>query len=553
MAQQTVDEVFQKGLSFHQAGEFEKAVKYYKQGLLYQPKNCEALKNLATALHSCGKLEEADKAYQKVFSIKPDYAEAYCDFASLLYEQGKIEEAITSCQKAISNKPNYVSAYNNLACIFQLQGRLDEAVDYYQQAISQKPDVALYHFNLANTLQEQGKHDLAVLSYQRSIEIDPKYIKAYNNLGKTLQEQGKAVDAVAIYQKAISIDPGFSELFFNLSLSKKYNQNSEVEELKTVLSQQVDKKDKIHLNFAIGKAMVDIKNDEDAFIYFNEGNRLERETFEYNIADAKKTFNNFKKVFNKELFLKHGESGCKDNTPIFILGMPRSGTTLIEQILASHKEVHGAGELSFVKNGVLETMSSNLVNMIPYTVSRLKEGDIKELGEKYIKNIRNLNHDIKHITDKMPDNFLYIGLIRLMLPNAKIIHSVRSAKDTCLSIYRIKFVGTHKYAYNLKELGEYYRLYYDMMTHWNTLFPDDIYQCNYEELTTNQEEETRKLLAFCGLTWSEGCIDFHKTKRNIVTASNFQVRQQMYTSSINGWQRFESQLQPLISALGDIN
>ncbi|MBF0445813.1 MAG: tetratricopeptide repeat protein [Magnetococcales bacterium] len=552
MAQNAAQAAFEQGVSFQHAGEYSKAIESYERGLAIQPTNIEALNNLASALHSIGKLGKAVEIFQKAISIKPDYALVHSNYANLLNEQGKFEEAVASCQKAILFQEVYPHAYNNLACILQKQGRVDEAVVNFQKAISQEPTLALYHYNLANAMQELGKLDKAVLSYQKAIEIDPKYIYAYNNLGKLLQEQGKTDAAIATYQKAISIDSSYAEVFFNLSLSKKFSNTAEIEEIQIVLSEKTDKKDKIFLNFALGKAMADIHKDEEAFKYYNEGNRLKRETFEFDISEMEKTFNNFKKIFNQEFFLQKGEVGCTDNTPIFILGMPRSGTTLIEQILASHNDVYGAGELPFVKRGVVEVMSSNLIKMIPYTVSRLKAGGIKELGEKYIKKIRKLNPDVKFITDKMPDNFLYIGLIRLMLPNAKIIHSVRSAKDTCLSIYRLNFVGNHHYAYNFKELGEYYRLYTQMMTHWHTLFHEDIYQCHYEKLTTNQEEETRKLLDFCGLEWSENCLDFHKTKRDIKTSSNLQVRQKMYTSSVNGWQRFERQLQPLIVALGDL-
>jgi hypothetical protein len=190
--------------------------------------------------------------------------------------------------------------------------------------------------------------------------------------------------------------------------------------------------------------------------------------------------------------------------------------------------------------------------MIPDIVSRLKSNDVDKLGNKYIEKIREIEPKIKFITDKMPGNFLYIGIIKLILPNAKIIHSVRSPEDTCLSIFRTNFTEMHNYAHELSELGQYYRLYSDMMAHWHKTFPGTIYDVHYEKLTVNQEHETRELLEFCGLDWHRECLRFHETERNIQTASNYQVRQPMYTSSINSWKRFEKQLQPLIKALGDL-
>ena len=306
------------------------------------------------------------------------------------------------------------------------------------------------------------------------------------------------------------------------------------------------------LNFALGKAFDDLGEGEEAFKCYIEGNRLYRKTLSFNIADEKKLFLRFKKMFDRDFFKKREGFGCSDSTPIFILGMPRSGSTLIEQILSSHPDIFGAGELSFTRRIVQTKMSSNLDSMIPYTASRLKIDDVAKMGNEYVTRIRKLAPKAKFITDKMPANFLFIGMIKLMLPNAKIIHSVRSPEDTCLSIFKQNFIGTHDYAYDMTELGQYYRLYSDIMNHWHTQFPGVIYDIKYEHLIANQEDETRKLLKFCNVEWDDNCLNFHKTARDVHTASNVQVRQSIYSSSVAGWRRYEKQLQPLTNALGDL-
>jgi tetratricopeptide (TPR) repeat protein len=401
-------------------------------------------------------------------------------------------------------------------------------------------------------LQEQGRLDEAITSYQKAISIKPDIAEAYYNLGTVLKGRGKLNEAVTSFQKAISIKPDFAEAYRSLSTSRKFTDISETLGIKVTLSNAKTDNDKMHLNFALGKAMLDIKHDSDAFQYFLEGNKIERETLQFDIADTEQMFKKFQTKFDKSFFRSRKGFGCKDNTPIFILGMPRSGSTIIEQILSSHPNVYGAGELPHIRQSLMQNLPSDKISMIPHKVAQLMLDDINKIGESYIERVRDIEPNVKFITDKMPENFLYIGIIKLILPNAKIIHSVRSPEDTCFSIFREKFMGVNNYAYDLAEIGQYYRLYTEMMRHWHLVLPGEIYDCNYEKLIANQEEETRKLLDFCGLEWNIKCLNFHKTVRNIKTASNYQARQPMYTSSINGWKRFEKQLQPLIEALGDL-
>ncbi|MBF0357200.1 MAG: tetratricopeptide repeat protein [Magnetococcales bacterium] len=533
-------------------GKLDEAIVYHRKTISINPDNVMAHSNLGVAMQSQGKLDDAVACFQKAITIKPDFAEAHNNLGFALKELGRLDDAVSSCKRAITLKPDYADAYNNLGYTLLEQKQLKPAVSSLRKAVAIKPGHTDAYYNLGVTLQELGEIEEAVTSFKKAVALKPDHADAYSNLGVVLQVQGDLAEAISCYEKAISLRPNRALTYRNLSIIKKYREKSEIDEMIKLLPRLTNSEDKMHLNFALGKAMADIKRDAEAFDYFNEGNKIERATLQFDIEIIAKLFTDIKQTFNKHFFESRVGFGCKDSTPIFILGMPRSGSTLIEQILSSHTDVYGAGELSFIEKSLLENMSSKQIGLVPDMVSKLTIDDVCKLGESYIKKIRTIEKDAKFITDKMPMNFIYTGVIKLMLPNAKIIHSVRLAEDTCLSIFRTKFTETLDYACDLKELGQYYRLYYAMMQHWNSIFPGEIYDCHYEKLTGNQEEETRKLLDFCNLEWSDDCLSFHTTVRDVNTASNYQVRQPMYTSSVNGWKRFEKQLQPLIAALGDL-
>jgi len=279
------------------------------------------------------------------------------------------------------------------------------------------------------------------------------------------------------------------------------------------------------------------------------GNELKRNTYTYNIFETRDFFNGLKNVFDDKLFSKHVDTGYGENTPIFIVGMPRSGSSLLEQILASHSLVYGAGELKYLSQIVIHSSAKIAGIKFPYCAAKLSPDNFEILGAEYSKRLRQYSGAVKYITDKELHNFLYIGMIRLTLPNAKIIHCKRNPVDTCLSIFKTYFAGVHKYAYDLSELGEYYKLYQDLMEHWYKILPGYIFDIQYEDLVGDQEGETRKLLDYCELPWDEACLSFHRTIRPVRTASAEQVRRPIYNSSVGLWRRYEKHLSPLLSAL----
>ena len=305
--------------------------------------------------------------------------------------------------------------------------------------------------------------------------------------------------------------------------------------------------DRTNLNFALAKAYEDIKDFDKQFKALNTGNSLRKKELNYSIERDFKLFTRIKEAFNPPpSILRKPLNDSSTITPIFILGMPRSGTSLVHQILDSHYKVRGMGELNYLNKSVFPIISKN--NNLDK--AGLTEGDLKIIREEYLNSISSLQLKEGVFVDKMPLNFRYIGFILSAIPEAKIIHTTRSPFATCWSIYKHYFSSAgHGWAYNLDDLAGFYAIYSNIMDFWHQTFPDKIYDLCYEDLTTNQEEETRKLLEYCELDWDENCLNFHTNKRAVKTASALQVRQKMYQGSSEAWKKHEEYLQPLIKAL----
>ena len=306
----------------------------------------------------------------------------------------------------------------------------------------------------------------------------------------------------------------------------------------------------MHLAFGLGKLFEDLRQYEKAFGHFLTGNAIKHGTYEFAIEDVEKYFERLKQLFTKDLFGKNKSAGSSDGKPIFVVGMPRTGTTLVEQVLASHPNVFGAGELDDLNRIV--TSHFGAIDDVKFieNINQANTGEFSRAGDDYIGMIRERAETADFITDKMPDNFRLIGMIKLLMPNAKIIHCRRDPRDTCLSIFKTLFtIKGHYYAYDLGLLGQYYNLYRDLMTHWHSVLPGFIYDIHYEDVVADQEPQSRALLAYCGLEWDDACLEFHKTNRPVQTASAAQTRRPMYKDFIQSWKRFEKWLAPLLDEL----
>tara|TARA_B110000467_G_C18302538_1_gene472383 strand:- start:461 stop:1771 length:1311 start_codon:yes stop_codon:yes gene_type:complete len=426
----------------------------------------------------------------------------------------------------------------------------DLAVKSFEWAVAYSPEYAEAYNNLGSAFQALNQFDLAKIQYKKSVSINQDYALAFNNLGNTCKSLGLQDEAINYYEEAIAINTDFAEAHFNLSSLKKYTQSDiQISTMKSILSSKnLNKSDQIFINFALAKVNDDLDNKDELFRFLDEGNRLRKTQLNYSVDDYQHKHSVIRKIFSNSLptIEKKLLNGENSKRPIFIIGMPRSGTTLVEQIISSHPSVYGADELSTISeltNSILKDLSGQAKNGI-------SEKSFLSMRHQYLESLSNFNINEEIITDKWPLNFQYIGFILSAFPEAKIIHLKRDARAICWSIYKHYFSGNgNGWAYNFDDLVSFYGAYLDLMNFWHKLFPDKIYDISYEKLTINQKNETKNLLKHCDLDWSDSCLNFHTNKRAVKTASASQVRKKIYQGSSKEWSKYEEHIKPLIESL----
>ena len=532
------------GILIQEQGKLEEAIEAYKKALAIKPDFAKAYYNMGSALHEGGKLDLAVDAYRKFLSIEPDFADAYNNMGSALQEQGKLEEAIEVYRKAISINPNFADVYYNIGGALHEQGKLDKAIEFYKKAISIKPDFAELYVNMGVTLQEQGKLQKAIKAYNKALSIKPDFADACLNIGIIRKEQGKVEEAIEAYNKALTIKPNHAVAHRHLSTVKQYTIMDEhfyrIEEL--YKGDNLSDVERCHLDFALAKMYEDIGLLDKAFTHLSSGNFLRKKELKYSIDQDKNLFKRLKKAqpyqLNYSVIRDHNFYSPK---PIFILGMPRSGTTLVEQIISSHSKVTGAGELRYV---------SLYGSKIATGATDKKPTAIFEFRTKYLSELSKIANRQHFVIDKTPQNFRFIPLICAAFPEAKIIHVQRNAAATCWSNYKKYFTSEGLgYSFDLQDIVLYYKMYANLMNLWHSDYRDRIYDLNYENLTTDQENETKRLIKNLGLDWEEECLSPHNNKRIVRTSSQQQVRKQVYQGSSKAWREYEPYLDGILDSL----
>jgi len=541
------------GVALQEQGKSQEAVKVFDGAIRIEPGFADAYSNRGNALRDLGLLKEAIASCEMAIKIEPAHALAYNNRGNAFRDLGLPEKAVESCDKAIEIEPDFSLAYSNRGNALRDLGLLKEAIESYERAIELEPGFAEAYSNRGDALRELGLLEESVESCKKAIEIKPDYAEAYNNCGNALKGLGQLKESVESYERAIEIKPDYAEAYRNLSGLKKYTTGDAqirlMENLLTYL--KPGDSERTHLCFALAKVYEDLGEYDRSFNCLAEGNRLRKKELGYNISNDIGITAKIKQVFSVENpTLDAIAEGNTSIQPVFIVGMPRSGTSLVEQILASHSKVHGAGELEAIHELVSPILEKLPDHAISQSESKILQSDICELHRGYLEVLAALNVPEKVITDKMPLNFQYIGFILSAFPKAKIIHTNRDSRAICWSNYKHYFSSNgNGYAYDLMDLVEFYNLYLDLMSFWREQYPNSIYDLYYEDLTENQEQETRRLLEFCDLEWEERCLDFHRTERAVKTASSVQVRKKMYKGSSEAWRQYEEHLQPMINGL----
>lgn len=537
------------GNTFKEMGRLEDAVVCYKQAIANDPDFFIAHNNLGIALKELGRPQDAVPHYEKAIDLMPGYAEAHNNLGNVLQELEKVAEAVLHYRKAIAIMPGYAEAHSNLGNALRELDRQEEAIDHYHKAIAIKPDFAMAHYNLGIALDELGRPEEAINAYEQAIAIKPDYAEACNNLGFALQELGCRDDAIRQYQQALVIRPDYAAAHLHLSMIvPEPAQAAVIEEL--LRAPSISEIDASHYHFALGNLYNHVEKFDQAFEHYLKANEFKRNTIIYNPDDYSTHVDKLIETFTKDYLQNVDGMGSDSDLPVFIVGLPRSGTTLIEQILSSHPRVYGAGELVLIQ-GIEQKIANQfeLPGPYPRCMSRINHDIARKYSDSYLQEIRRRSADALRITDKDPGNSHRIGLIKTLFPGARIIHCQRIAMDTCLSIFFNYFARSNTYSFDLRELGQYYLDHERLMAHWCELFPGELLTVKYEDLVRDQEKVSRQLIEHIGLDWDERCLDFHLNKRAVRTASSVQVRQPLYTQSINRWKHYEKHLAPLIEIL----
>jgi len=497
-------------------------------------------KVLGVALKSQGK--DALLALKKATELLPNDAESHSNLALALQDLGQLDAAVASCRRALLIRPDYAEAHNNLSNALRELRQLDAAAASARRALEIKPGLAQAHHSLAVVLRNQGCTVEAEVSCCRALEIDANLPGAIAFMAELQADKGQFAEAEKLLRRAIAIKPESVEAWAGIAGIRKMSK-SDVDWLaaaQKIVGRVLPPRSEAQLRFAIGKYHDDIGEFDQAFFQYRRANELGKlYGNEYDRSQQKLAVDVLARIYGRDWIRREQVNDNSSARPVFIVGMPRSGTSLAEQILASHPEVFGAGELGFWKNATALHAPSVLTG-------RIDEGALPKLASDYLQLLQGFSSDAAHVVDKMPDNFLHLGLIHTAFPNARIIHMQRNPIDTCLSIYFQHFNTSHAYANDLEDLAHYYAEYYRVMEHWRANLPvESILHVPYEALVDDQEGWTRKMLDFIGLPWDARCIDFHQCVRTVSTASNWQVRQKISKASVRRWRNYEKFVGPL--------
>ncbi len=578
------------GIINYERRKYSEAVELYKKALEARPNMSEALNNLGNALRVTGDIDGAIQAYQEALTIRENYPEAYNNLGTLLQQDKKFEEAEHALRKAIQQNPRYVEAHNNLALLYSGQkkevdalrilgdalkfapknvqtllitakiqlrrGALQASEQAARMALAQEPENAEGLTILGQVLHETDRYDEAIEVLDRALKHNPKNPDALNFYGVALKSVGKLDEARDYILKALKLNDTMYGAYANLNDLVDFSKG-EGEELFNRMdaifeaSKNLEADHLLPLHFAYAKALDDRGEHEKALDHYIVGGRMKRRQLDYNEAETFGFFDSIRATFTKDLLANNKYEGIDDERPVFIVGMPRSGSTLVEQILSSHPDVYGAGEVKYLSRalGQLRDRFPSLPKY-PEMAQKITPAQLDIVAKNYLAALTKGAGDAKKITDKLLTNYFFVGLIHMLFPKAKFIHTARDPIDTCLSGFTKLFKDDMPHSYDLGELGRYYGKYRELMAHWEEVLPaGTMTSVVYEDVVANTEKEAKDLIKFLGLDWNDKCLEFHKSDRPVKTASVAQVRKPIYKTAVKRWKKYGNGLKPLADAI----
>ena len=581
---------YELGLAQGAARQGEKAVASLRRTLELKPDLGDAWRALADHLNALGDSEGADAAYArhlKFASRDPRLLEAgaalvdnriaqseallrahlkqhptdiaairmLAEVAARLGRFGDSELLLVRC---LELAPSFTAARHNYATVLNRQGKAARALAEVERVLAQEPANPNYRNLLAAILGRIGEYGRAIETYEGVLAEYPKHPSAWMSYGHALKSAGRREDSIAAYRRSIGLRPGFGESWWSLANLKTFRfEPADLAAMRAQLARtDLSEADRFHFHFAIGKALEDRSSWTEAFSHYEQGNRLRRPLIHYDADDNTRQMTRSKTLFSKTFFAERGDFGAAAPDPIFIVGLPRSGSTLLEQILSSHTAVEGTMELPDViaiARVLGERRSRSQGSKYPEVLATLGAAEFRALGERYVEQTRiQRKTAAPFFIDKMPNNFAHLGLIHLMLPRAKIIDARRHPLGCCFSAFKQHFARGQSFTYSLAELGRYYRDYVELMAHFDEVLPGRVHRVIYETIVEDTEAEVRRLLEYCGLPFEDSCLRFYENERAVRTASSEQVRQPIYREAVDHWRHFEPWLIPLKEALGPV-
>jgi len=510
----------------------------------------------AAAALSANDLATAERLLKPRLKQAPTDVAAIRMLAELAARLGRYADSEALLARCLDLAPSFRAARHNYAYILQRQNRPLESLAEAERILADEPHDPNGRNLKAGALVQVGRYDEAVRLYEGILQQFPTQPKAWLNYGHALKTEGRGKDSAAAYRRCAELAPSFGEAYWSLANLKTTRfGEAEIAAMEELAKREdLSDDDRLHFHFALGKACEDLKRDAEAFAHYEAGNRLRRAQLGYDAEDTSRRITRMIETCTPALFAKQAGSGAPDPDPIFIVGLPRSGSTLVEQILASHPAIEGTMELPdlpAMAKRLGERRSRGDASLYPEILADLSPAELRALGDDYLARTKIQRREGRpFFIDKLPNNFLHIGLIHLILPNARIIDVRRHPMAACFSGFKQHFARGQAFSYGLEDIGRYYRDYVGLMDHVDRVLPGRVHRVLYERLVADTESEIKKLLDYCGLPFDTACLRFHETERSVRTASAEQVRTPIYTSGLDQWRRFEDRLSPLRDALG---
>jgi len=530
-------------------GKDEEADKAYKNAISTDKKYLDLQKAMSQVQK--GNLGEAEKIYREILSDDPNNVDALRLLALLASRTGAVDQAINMLENCTKIAPDYALAWENLAKMYRQKDdpdSLQKAAFCFRKATELRPNWAEGWAGLGTMQTRSSQHEEGIESYKKSIELKANQPRVHLSLGHVYKTTGNQEACISSYNEAISFDNNFGEAYWSLANLKTYKfSGEEISSMeKKIELTEVPEREKVHFLFSLGKAFEDMGNYDESFEYYKRGNDLNRGRTTYDPKAIEALSERLKQFFTEERFHENKDFGDNSSAPIFIVGLPRSGSTLIEQILASHSKIEGTMELPNIMN-IARKLGNSTKDRTAYpeVIENLQGSDLNDLGKLFIDDTQFLRTGKQYFIDKMPNNFSHIGLIKLILPNAKVIDARRNPMDTCFSCFKQLFARGQAFTYDLSEIARYYVNYVNLMDHWDKVLPGYVFKVQHEDLINNQEGVTRDLIDFCEVDFESSTLEFYKTKRAVKTASSEQVRQPINTKGVNQWKNYEAHLKDL--------